>query len=103
MATRRKGGLPLEYSVELSMRVPLDARQLVRTKEELLDPDSYPYGYNGMIVGCRDEQKVYMLIDQNNATLEAAWKEIGTGDGTGDAEPIPNAEIDEIIFGANQP
>ena len=100
MATRRKGGLPLDRSVELAMKVPLDARQLVRTKEELLDPDSYPYGYNGMIVGCRDEQKVYMLIDQNNATLEAAWKDLTpSGNGGEDIQEITNAEIDEIIFG----
>lgn len=97
MATRRKGGLPLDRSVELSMKVPLDARQLVRTKEELLDADSYPYGYNGMIVGCREEQKIYMLIDQNNATLAAAWKDMGASGE--DIEPISNAEIDEIIFG----
>lgn len=77
MATRRKGGLELDTTVETFKTMPLDARQLVRTKEELLDPDSFTYGYKGMIVACRDEEKLYMLIDNANPTVESSWKEIG--------------------------
>ena len=77
MAPRRKGGFDLDRSIELTTTTPVDARQLVRTKEELLDPESFVYGFNGMITACRDEQKLYMLIDKNNPTLEASWKEIG--------------------------
>ena len=83
MATRRKGGLELDSTVETLKTVPLDARQLVRTKEELLDPDSFIYGYKGMIVACRDEEKLYMLIDNANPTLEASWKDITGGGGSG--------------------
>lgn len=77
MAPRRKGGFDLDRSIELTTTTPVDARQLVRTKEELLDPESFVHGFNGMITACRDEQKLYMLIDKNNPTLEASWKEIG--------------------------
>lgn len=77
MASRRKGGFDLDRSIELTTTTPVDARQLVRTKEELLDPESFVHGFNGMITACRDEQKLYMLIDKNNPTLEASWKEIG--------------------------
>lgn len=101
MATRRKGGLDLDNAVELAVRVPLDARNLVRTLAELLDADSFPNGYNGMVVACRETQKIYMLINQNDPTSIDSWKELGAG---GDeTQPISNAEIDEIIFGANQP
>lgn len=79
MASRRVGQLDFDYSIELLKALPLDARQLVRTKEELLDPGSFTYGYKGMIVACRDEEKLYMLIDKDNPTLEASWKEIGSG------------------------
>ena len=74
---RRVGQLEFDYSIELLKTIPLDARQLVRTKEELLDPASFTYGYKGMIVACRDEEKLYMLIDNTNPTAEASWKEIG--------------------------
>ena len=87
MATRRKGALAMDRSVELSQKLPLDARAMVRTKEELLDPDSFSTnGYNGMVVACREEQKLYMLIDQNNPTLEASWKDMSAGDGSGSAD-----------------
>lgn len=72
---------------------------MVRTKEELLDPESFPTnGYNGMVVAVREEQKQYMLIDQNNPTLEAAWKDL-SADGGANIQEISNAEIDEIIYG----
>lgn len=98
MATRRKGGLPIDRSVELAGRLPLDARQLVRTLDELLDADSFTNGYNGMIVGCRENQKVYMLIDQSNPTSIDSWKEVGAGGE--EMQPITDAEIDAIIYGA---
>lgn len=101
MATRRQGGLPLDRSVELAVRVPLDARNLVRTLEELLDPGSFTYGYNGMVVACRETQKIYMLINQSNPTSIDSWKEIGAGGE--ETQPISNAEIDEIIYGTTQP
>lgn len=97
MATRRLGQLDIDKSVEVARALPLDARQLVRTKDELLDPDSFAYGYNGMIVACRDEQKLYMLTDKDNPTLAASWLEIGASN---DIEAISDSEIDEIIYGS---
>lgn len=98
MATRRKGGLDLDRAVELAQKLPLDARAMVRTRDELLDAGSFEYGYNGMVVAVREEQKQYMLIDQNNPTLEAAWKDL-SADGGANIQEISNAEIDEIIYG----
>ena len=96
MAPRRKGGLDLDRSVELAARLPLDARAMVRTKDELLDAGSFQYGYNGMIVACRDEQKLYMLIDQNNPTLETSWKDLSVGSGSGGGEDITALTDEEI-------
>lgn len=97
MATRRLGQLDIDKSVETARALPLDARQLVRTKEELLDPDSFAYGYNGMIVACRDEQKLYMLTDKDNPTLEASWKEIGASAGGNDLTALTDEEIAALI------
>ena len=80
MATRRKGPLEMDKSVELNARVPLDAKSLARTKEEQLDPESYLYGYNGMLVSNREEQKLYMLINQDATTEEASWKTLAPYD-----------------------
>lgn len=98
MATRRKGGLDLDNAVELAVRVPLDARNLVRTLDELLDAGSFPNGYNGMVVTCRENRKQYMLIDQTNTTSMDSWLELGAS--PADIQPITNAEIDAIIYGA---
>ena len=65
---RRVGQLDLDATIETKRNLPLDARQLVRNKEELLDPASFPYGYVGMLVACRDEQKLYMLINKDDTT-----------------------------------
>lgn len=97
MATRRKGALAMDRSVELSQKLPLDARAMVRTKEELLDAGSFAdNGYNGMVVACREEQKLYMLIDQNNPTLEASWKDMSASSGTGGGEDITALTDEEI-------
>lgn len=97
MATRRLGGLDLDRNVELAKALPLDARMLARTMEELLDPGSFTYGYNGMIVGVRDEQKLYMLIDKDNPTLEASWKEIGASSGGDELSALTDEEIAALI------
>ena len=78
---------------------------------ELLDPASFPYGYVGMLVACRDEQKLYMLINKDDTTKEESWKEIGAVqfDGTDisgfvlykDLRFADESDIDEIIFGVN--
>ena len=99
MATRRFGQLDMDRAVELSQKLPLDARQLVRTKEEMLDAGSFPNGYNGMVVACREEQKLYMLIDQNNPTLEASWKDLSAGDSSGsaDLDALTDEEIAALL------
>lgn len=80
MASRRLGGLVLDTSIETTKTLPLDARDLVRTKEERLDPESFQYGYKGMLTASRDEEQVYMLIDKDNPSQEASWKLVGPYD-----------------------
>lgn len=111
MASRRPGGLELDVNIETLRNLPLDARQLVRTKEELLDPESFQgTAYKGMIVSCRDDEKLYMLLDKDNPTLEESWKEIGSVDGEidltaytkfSDFEFATETDIDEIFYGIN--
>lgn len=108
---RRLGQLDLDATIETKRNLPLDARQLVRNKEELLDPASFLYPYVGMLVACRDEQKLYMLINKDDTTKEESWKEIGAVhfDGTDisgfvlykDLRFADESDIDEIIFGVN--
>ena len=80
---RRQGSLPLDAAVEPGFATSLDARQFVRTKEELLSEGSFEYGFNGLLVSVRDEQKLYMLIDKDNPTVEVSWKLIGPFEGSG--------------------
>lgn len=111
MASRRVGQLNLDVNIETLRNLPLDARQLVRTKEELLDPESFVgNAYKGMLVACRDDEKLYMLLDKDNPTLEESWKEIGSAEGGvdltsytkfSDFEFATETDIDEIFYGIN--
>jgi len=102
MATRRLGQLDLDVTIETLRNLPLDARQLVRTKEELLDPASFQgNAYKGMLVACRDDEKLYMLLDKDNTHLEESWKEIGSGTGGVNLQFATETDIDEIFYGIN--
>lgn len=113
MASRRVGQLNLDVNIETLRNLPLDARQLVRTKEELLDPESFVgVAYKGMLVACRDDEKLYMLLDKDNPTLEESWKEIGSAGGEvdltsytkfSDFEFATETDIDEIFYGIQNP
>ena len=80
MAARRKGAFELEEVIETGKTIPVDARQLVRSKEEMLDAGSFTNGYNGMFTSERTEGKIWMLMDKDNPTLETSWKVIGPYD-----------------------
>lgn len=59
---------------------PLDSRSVVKNYTELLKAETFGTAlYNGMTVALVDEQKVYMLIDKNKATVADGWKEVGAG------------------------
>lgn len=80
MAPRRKGNIAVDDVIEAAKGMPLDAKQLVRNKEEQLDPASFEYGYKGMLTVNRDEEKLYLLSDHQNPTQETSWKVIGPYD-----------------------
>lgn len=76
--SRMKSSMLFSGFLEVEAQAPLDARLVAKTKEELLDADSYPYAYVGMIVSVESEEKAYMLI-ADDTTDETSWKEIGSG------------------------
>lgn len=80
MAQRRLGTLPLQENIETEKQMPLDARQLVRSKEEMLTEGSFTYGYKGLFTAERTEGKLWMLMDHQNPTQESSWKVIGPYD-----------------------
>lgn len=77
---RRIGTLPLQENIETEKQMPLDARQLVRSKEEMLTEGSFTYGYKGLFTAERTEGKIWMLMDNANPTQESSWKVIGPYD-----------------------
>lgn len=99
---RQKGTLILGSNIENNASAPLDARMLVKTKEELTDANSFPYSYQGMIVAVQNDNKIYLLID-NDPTVLANWKEIGA---TNDAKsvidgyfnPLDNLFYEESVY-----
>lgn len=82
MAKRQEGTLKLGSNIEARVDAPLDARSLVADKAALLDADSFPYFYHGMLVTVQAENKVYMLIG-DDPTQESNWKAQGGGSGGG--------------------
>ena len=90
--SRQKGSLNLSSNIEGNFSAPLDARMLVNTLDDLTDPTSFEYWYQGMIVSVKNEQKVYMLrypdpTDINN------WVTVGTGK---DGRPGKDVVVDSI-------
>lgn len=62
---------------------PLDDRSVVQNFDELINAETFGTAiYNGMIVATVDEQKLYMLVDDKNATSASGWKEVGSGNGS---------------------
>lgn len=82
---RQKGSFSLGGTLEILADAPADARNVVKTKAELLDANSFPYKYIGMLVSVQSEAKVYQLI-ATDTTLEASWKEVGSGTVVVDSE-----------------
>ena len=101
--SRRTGQLDLDVTIEVSRNLPLDARNLVRTKEELLDPDSFQYGYDGLLVSCRDDKRLFMLEDKNNTSAEESWTEYASvkyvNAQFSKMQFADESDIDDIVFG----
>lgn len=77
---RTSGTLSLGSNIEPKMSAPLDAREVVNTKADLLAAASYPYSYLGLTVYVKSEQKSYTLIG-DDTTVESNWMLVGTGSG----------------------
>ena len=86
---RQKGTLSLSSNIEPSMNAPLDARQTVNLLADLTASGSFPYYYEGMIVSCKENHKVYQLIG-SDPTVSANWQQVGSGGGGGSGEDVTN-------------
>ena len=72
---RKQNGLVMQNTIEPILSAPLDARQQVKLKADLTDPASYPYSYVGMVVGCREDANVYVLVAKDTTQPEN-WKRL---------------------------
>ena len=84
---RNKGQFIFAANFEVKAAAALDPRVAVATKAELIIKDTWPhdggdpYLYDGLIVGVKDEQAVYMLVDKTKA-LESdysGWLRVDAG------------------------
>lgn len=97
---RTPGTLSLGSNIEPKMSAPLDGREVVNSKADLLAAASFPYFYEGMTVYVKSEQKSYTLIG-NDPTIEANWTEVGSGAGQTiqvDTLPTATSELEGTIY-----
>lgn len=80
---RTKGTLSLASNIEPSMNAPLDGRQVVNLYSDLTANGSFPYYYEGMIVACKENHKLYQLTG-TDTTATSNWTEVGSGSGGAD-------------------
>mgnify|MGYP006916040860 CR=1 FL=1 len=93
---RTPGTLSLGSNIEPKMAAPLDGREVVNSKADLLASTSFPYFYEGMTVYVKSEHKSYTLIG-SDTTVEANWQEVGSGAGqTIQVDTLPAASADNV-------
>lgn len=84
---RNKGGIVLVDNYEVKLEGALDPRVAVASKGDLIVRNTWPndggdpYLYDGLIVGVKDEQAVYMLVDKSKAlaTDYSGWVRVDAG------------------------
>jgi hypothetical protein len=87
--SRNKGTFNFSANFEPIVKAPLDARSLVGTFSDLINPstwmdsDGLVWLYNGLIVGVGNDVStnngIYFLKDANNYTLASSWEKAGAG------------------------
>ncbi len=93
---RSKGTFDFSANFEGIVEGPIDAKQVVQTKADLILPATWEDGasavwlYNGMMVGVGEDpitiqNGIYLLLDKDNYTLEDSWINVGS--------PIQNLEL----------
>lgn len=76
---RRIGSLTFPGFLEVQADAPLDGRERVETKADLLDADSFPYAFEGLTVYVKEEKTAYTLIGDDTTDI-ASWKRVGSGE-----------------------
>jgi len=92
--SRPVGTFNFSANFEPRLKAPLDARQVVNTFADLIDPSTWKdtdgnvWLYNGAIVGVANDDAslngIYLLIDADNYTLSGSWSKTSGGGGSGD-------------------
>ena len=85
---RTKGTVKTPANIEPELGSPLDAREIVKNKTELLDSTSFPYPWVGMEVYVQSEDKKYKLKD-TDTTVASNWEE------------VPGPEVTAMAVNAN--
>ena len=67
---RQKGTIPLSMSIEPNIGAPLDAREKVTLKSDLILSSSFPYPWVGMKVYCAEDKITYQLINEDFTKIE---------------------------------
>lgn len=78
---RTKGSASLSSAIEPKFASALDARMVVKNTAELIDANSFPYSYVGLLTAVQSEGKLYMLTAKPTTTL-SNWTEVGSGSGS---------------------
>jgi len=87
--SRNKGTFNFSANFEPIIKAPLDARSLVGTFSDLINPstwmdaDGLVWLYNGLIVGVGNDVSInngiWFLKDADNYTLASSWEKAGAG------------------------
>lgn len=80
---REEGVASFAVNFEPKKQAPLDARSLVPTKADLINPDTYASNnaYSGMLVVVQDEGAIYLLTDIAKVSQSdySGWKRLDAG------------------------
>ena len=76
--SRTKGTFTLTSNIEPKVGAPLDARTIVKLKNDLTANGTFEYPYIGLTVFVTEENKKYTLIGAD-PTVAANWREEGSG------------------------
>lgn len=101
---RNKGGIVLVDNYEVKLEGALDPRVAVASKGDLIVRNTWPndggdpYLYDGLIVGVKDEQAVYMLVDKSKALAAdySGWVRVDAGNAE-QVEVVDNLESDSAV------
>ena len=94
---RPQGTLAMSSNLEPRMAAPLDSRTVCEYKNDLTNPASFPYFYEGMEVVVKSEGRKYMLRG-NDPTVLANWTDMGPAPTTEEMSFDEIKDIWDLVF-----